>query len=189
MAPLPANSTNRLFIDYVTGDQATSQEHTLGMRYASTATPQEAQESVAEFLSGVGAGTFKTGWRVLRARFQLAGGNVTLPVNLITTLGSFQGTSSGSLSSSSEAREWRWVGRSYPDGRRSGVSLYGLTATFPENFRYPLGGASPPWIANSIGALLVAEPQWLGIGGDPILWYEYVNVQYNSYWERRLRSV
>lgn len=193
MAALPENFTSRLFVDYVTGDQTTSQEHTFQIRGGGEGVTGDTLQDYAElFLLGVGAQNLRAGWRVLRARLQQANTSFSVPLALTSGLDTFVGTSNGNLVPADEAREWAWEGRSFTSGRKVSISLFGLTAATPNNFRLVAGGTAPAWVQASINALNnPSVPANVGttIDGTKPTWYGYVNVQYNSYWERRIRSV
>jgi len=125
---------------------------------------------------------------VLGVRNQVLGGDITIPVEVVSQLSSFVGTSTASWPVSNEALEWRWVGRDYMNGRRVSLSLYGLRLPVPDNYRLPVGGASPAWVGNSVTALNSFTDTFISIGSNPATWYSYVNAQFNSYWEDRLRG-
>lgn len=193
MAALPENNTARIWFDYITGNLATSQEHTLLIRgFGPEVTTGDVQDYLFLFLSALGAANLRQGWRVQGVRLSQAGTNFSIPVPLVPDLASFVGTNTGSLAASEEAREWAWEGRSNTTGRRVSYSIFGIVGATPTNFRLVAGGASPTWVAASIAALGNASvPSTIGttIDGSKPVWYSYVNVNYNSYWERRIRSV
>lgn len=188
MAPLPQNSTARVFFDYITGNAATSVEHTMGFRVASSMDDNQKQLAVSTFLNAIGATLLVVGWRIVRCRVQAAGSNFSLPVPLIAGLASLAGENLDAFSPEREAVEWTWQGRSTSTGRRVDVSIYGIAAAVPPNFRIPAGVGSPNWVNNTIAQLNGAATEILVIDGTEAIWYNYVNANYNSYWERRLRS-
>jgi len=190
VAPLPANNTARIFFDYITGNQATSKEHTVAWRSTGPGTTHEdVQARFLEFLQVLSPGTFVQGWRVLRVRVQEQGADFSVPVPMIAGLAAFVGTFTGAYPQNREAEEWVWSGRSSTTGRRVDFSLYGIGTAFPVNFRYPAGGSSPNWVGPSIAFLNSADPPVgpLVIDFSKPTWYSYVNVQYNSYWEEQVR--
>lgn len=190
MAPLPPNTTGRIFFDYATAATA-GVEHTVAWRvplgeFSSTVV----QDNFLAFLQAVGAGNLRVGWRVLRARYQEAGSDFSTPLGLTPGLAAFVGTSAVSFPANREAEEWTWQGRSPGTGRRVDFSLYGITTNPPANFRYPAGAGSPAWVGATVTALnnssALGRPTTID-GSFPI-WYQYVNFNANSYWERRLRT-
>jgi hypothetical protein len=86
------------------------------------------------------------------------------------------------------------VGRSPTTGRRSRLSLYGtslLNENFPPDFRLDVGNAGYGAVAAAIDVLNSAPGEgtsFRSIDGSPVVWYEYANANYNSYWERRIRK-
>lgn len=192
MAPLPQNTTARVFFDYVTGDTEFSQEHTLGIRVAVTdpATDlPDIQDAVLELLDAIGSNQFWENWRILRCRYQAEGANFSLPVDLNTALGAFVGTGNAATSFREECQEWSIPGRGFQNGRRGRLVLYGLATGAPGDLR--LTPTDQAWVAFVVGFLNGwpgEPPAFLMIDGDPGVYYPYVNFNYNSHWERALRN-
>lgn len=190
MAPLPANGTTRFFYDYVTGSGPFAKEHTLIQRV--TGTPdtdaETPQLALSDFLDSIGEGIFALGWQILRVRVQAAGTNFSLPVTMLTELQNFEGSASA-IAAPDEAREWTWQGRSQTSGRHVDFSLYGLNAILPATFRYEAGGSSPAWVAASVASLNANNANFFkAIDNSPAVWYQYVNANFNSYWESEIRN-
>lgn len=193
MAPLPQNSTARLFFDYVTGNATTSQEHTFAVRMSGTAGDiANVQERVRAVLIAMGTNSFRDGWRILGVRYQAAGTDFSNPVTLIANLVSFVGTSGGAYDPRMEAVEDTFQGRSTTSGRRVDFSLYRALSDAPSNFRW-LGGTTgfPAAVRAGVTALnaSVAVGAFIAIDGSAVVWRDYLNANYNSYWERRIRTV
>lgn len=191
MAPLPANSTDRFFLDYVTNNTSSATEHTMGVRLKPTAGADGAAIWFVTLLQGIGASNLYAGWRPIRLRYQAGGSNFTVPVGLGNTLSAFVGTASlTSIVQSREAVEVTLQARSYTTGRRTDISIYGTTVN-TGNFRYAIGAANAPtWLtAAFIDSLNQAGQPAIAVDGTEVRFYPYVNVNYNSYWETRLRSV
>lgn len=191
MAPLPQSSTARLFVDYVTGNLATSQEHTVMMRSSGAITDDvPMQNAILALLQAIGPTNFRPGWRVLRVRYAAAGQNFSQPRTRVAGLASFLGTSGNAAPPHTEALEYAFQGRSLTTPRRVDLSLYGIAQLIPDNFRFPVGGPSPAWVGAAVGVLNGNNAAlYTAIDGTSALWYAYVNANYNSYWERRIRSV
>lgn len=193
MAPLPANNTGRVFFDYVTGTATTSREHTTAIRYnALSITTLGVQIAFFDVLSAFGATNFRVGWKVIRARWQGAGTNVTLPLTLDSTLGAFEGTGSNPpYNPRYETVEDTFQGRSPLTGRRVDFSLYRAMDDSDGSFRVEAGGSGFPLVVAAAVAVLNGYPEqgtFVTIDGtDGALWYPYMNRNYNSYWERRSR--
>lgn len=192
MPPLPANSTNRLFVDYLTGNETGSQQHTTSVRYNPvTLDVGDVQEAFLDVLQGIGAALFRTGWRVVGTRVQAAGSDISLPVTTIVSLAGFTGTASPTYTPRLEAVEMTFQGRSSVSGRSVDFSLYTAVIDVGPNFRYASGDVAAPWVATALAALRAGTTAgaFQAISGDAPIWYDYVNLNYNSYWERRLRTV
>lgn len=186
MAPLPQNNTDRLFFDYITGSNATSVRHTVQMRIAPEVTdPAASQASFFNLLSALGAGTFRSGWRVEGVRFQAAGTDFSLPLTLSANLQAFVGTggSPGYLARF-EAVEETFQGRSTTSGRRVDISLYRALSDANTNFRTGM-----PVAVQTALSVASGSGDFVCVDGTLPIWYTYINSNYNSYWEARVRSV
>lgn len=189
MASLPVDSTARLFVDYVTGT-VTPTAHTLQVRYlGSDRTAAAAQARVLSVLQGLGAGALRQGWRVTAVRTALAGEGFTTPQTAASGLASFIGTGTGTYARWQEARELTFVGRGVNSPRRVRLSIFGLGpgVALLETFRYASGGSITAF-NNAIAAIRAGSSPLVAIDGSEIVWYPYVNMNLNSYWERRLRA-
>lgn len=187
VAALPQNNTTRIFFDYITGDLSTSQEHTVAVRLAPGVDISSAQNYFYALLNAMGSARFNTGWRVLRVRVQAANSNFSVPAILSTNLTNFVGTG-GAATPTSEAVEWTYQGRSPTSGRRVDLSLYGV-ASISLNTQFRVSPTEAPWLTGAIAVLQDTEGQaFITIDGTPANWYPYLNWNYNSYWERELRS-
>jgi hypothetical protein len=188
MAPLPANTTARIYLDYVTSLSATATEHTLSVRYNEAIGNVAAQEAALAFLTALTPGRLAQDWRIIRCRNQGAGTNFSVPVGLIPGLVAFNGTGS-TLTLEAEALELRFVGRSFTSGRRASVSVYGISSFPLDNSAFRLTAADDPTIGDAITALRNAQPDaFVCIDGSQASWYSYANWQYNQFWESELRS-
>jgi hypothetical protein len=184
MAPLPPNSTGRVWFDYVTGVGATSQEHSVMFRISDFDTDGDSWSTgFLGVLNGFGAGAFREGWKVLRGRVSAPGSNISLPFTPNAALRAFLGTAVAGGTAVAEALEDTVQGRSLTTGRRVDFSLYKGTGFVDPTFRY----GAPPALLTALSSLNIYG---LGavIDGTLASWYTYVNQNYNSYWERELRS-
>lgn len=189
-----SNVTHRVTFDYVSNSQAGyGKEHSIQLRIIDT---QQSDESIftsgtaiiSTFLNAVGAANLVAGWRVLRGRVSRIGTDFSLPMQLTPGLESFVGTGSVSgWSGDKEAVQWTWVGRSRATGKRTRLSIYGVKFTnLDPSFRVLPNEAA--WVKTA-SDVLTAAADLVTIDGTPAIWYDYVNVQYNSYWERKIRRV
>lgn len=188
MAPLPSNSTDRWFLDYITGSQPTAAEHTMMIRGDANLGLDGATGTFLAVLNGVGAAGFWTGWRPIRLRHSVAGSNFSMPVSMGSTLGAFVGTGSGSgYIESCEAVEATIQGRSPTTGRRGDFSLYGIRAALGTATFRKTSSDGAPWSALISACQGLAVPL-RAVDGSQLSIYPYVNLNYNSYWESRLRT-
>lgn len=190
MVALPANNTAVLFVDYRT--QIGGVEHTLQLRPAGSGGAEfaAAQQVLLDVLTALGPNFFRQNWRILAARGRAAGSDVTAPIPLLPGLQAFTGSSNTAYGADREALEMRFVGRSLSTGTRVAMSLYGIAGGIPvAPFR--ITASTPTWggpVVAAVDALNAGSANTLTIDGTAPLWYSYANLNYNSYWERRVRT-
>lgn len=188
MPALPQNATSRVFVDYVTGTGSSAVAHTLAVRLGAGGTATDGQTAVLDLLNAIGAGVFVLGWQVTGVRFQAQGDNLSFVVPTLPALASFGGTSGGFFEPWREAMEVRFVGRGAQSGRRVSLSLYGLRVSPPDNYRLTVASPGAEWVGPAVASLNAATSPIVTIGGDTAQWYAYASVNFNSYWERALRT-
>lgn len=191
VATLPANNTARWFFDYITGSASYSLEHTVALRFNQVlpgSGDTDPQTRFLNILQAFATTAFRPGWRIIRVRYQGAGTLFSLPVTPIAGLAAFVGTGPGAGGSSiTETQEATFQGRSFTSGRKVDFSLYGLVAAMPETFRYT--GATPAYLPAVVTALNnFSTAPIVTIDGSTATWYPYMNMNFNSYWERRQRA-
>lgn len=190
MPPLPQNNTARVFYDYVTGNEPTSREHTVQLRYNADGSIEEVHQLFTDVLTALTPASFRDGWRIVRARRQSIGVSFSLPTVLPPGLATFVGTGNSPYSPRFEAVESTFQGRSPSTGRRVDLSLYRANGDAVEDFRFEADGTL---LGQAIGAAVAALTAGSAAGsgvtvdGSPAVWYPYMNENYNSYWETRSR--
>lgn len=188
MAPLPQNSTARVFLDYVTGSAATAVEHTMAFRVGDGVEGPIISGNILDFLASIGMAKFRAGWKPLRLRYQAAATNFSVPLEMSALLAGFLGTGGASgYNDLSEAIEFTFQGRSYTTGRRVDISVYGIDQNVLQFPRFLPGSAYTPWLSATLTVLNGESSPFLAIDGTKPVWYPYVNGNYNSYWESRAR--
>lgn len=194
--PLPIvapNNTARLFVDYITGAQPSSAEHTLMCRYdQSRLTASDAADGIGRLLMAIGAANLRAGWKVLRLRNASQGNDFSVPVTMPSAITSFVGTANINYNARLETVEETFQGRSASTGRRVDVSLYRAMADCDASFRVLASGSGVGSMVTAIVGRLNADVfagHWLAVDGSGPVWSSYMNQNYNSYWERRLRTV
>lgn len=190
LPPLPDNNSPVFFFDYVTGSGSTAQEHTTQWRTIDEGiNAVVVQQKFALFLNAIGPEGFWTGWRVTGVRFRDQGNTFTVPVTMETSLQNFVGDNDTAHSIRDETNEWVWSGRSPTTGRKMDFSLYGLAIAVSPSFRYTADDAPVGFVTDTLAALN-NPPLGVPVTIDMVFptFYQYVNVQQNSYWERKLRA-
>lgn len=178
MAPLPDNSTARVWVDYNDGVN----DHSLMIRYSpSGATVADAMDAAIAFLEAMDPLLYLIG--ITGARASAAGSTFSFPVAWTgaATYGD------DTMDPVFAPRETRFLGRDN-GGRRVSWSLYGGKYETPENYRLnPLDFAAVASAISAIEANVVADTFLTINYGDPIV-YPYADVNFNSYWERQARG-
>jgi len=176
MAPLPPDSTKRLYLDYTDSQN----EHTLMVRVSQSSDAAAAMVVLHDFLTALDPDLFT--FTILGARFSDVGDNISLPISW--TGDAAYGADTMNLNR--RPLEIRFLGRS-TGGRRVSYSIYGSKYTLPDNFRFP-----NDFDADLSAAMLVLQEAWdsqvlVAIDGLEVIPYDYVSVNYNSYWEQASR--
>lgn len=184
MAALPTNGTARFWIDYISGANTTSREHTVMWRY----NPAVASEDVVmtkflAVLTALGTNNFYSQWKVLRCRKAAAGQDFSVPVNPIAGLAAFRGTAAPAYNARYECVEDSFQFRSMISGRRGDFSLYCARGDCDQNFRIAMPAPVMTAIVDAMGAGAL-----IAIDGTVPGLYTYINQNYNSYWESRSRT-
>lgn len=187
MAPLPANNTERWYLDYVTGSHATATEHTMQFRTPTLTSPASVCDKILLFLQAITAAQLWVGWKPIRLRWAPIGLNFSTPQVISGGLVTFQG--SGAITGyqeTVEALELTFQARSSLTGRRTDVSLYGYKiASLLTAYRFT---SATGWVNTAVAALNSTPPEFRVIDGSAALFYPYVNMNFNSYWESELRG-
>lgn len=181
LPPLPANNTSRAFIKYTTGRV----QHEFTYRFSSELAPEDTLNWLDDLL-GVLQSTLPTTWALVGAEWQQNGSIVRLPFSLGTLQG-FEGTEAAAFPLQQEPGQWTFVGRGEFTGRRVRIGFFGISATPPATYR--LTGAGKPAWADAVLLQLASDPSiGITVGLDRPFWYDYVNFNYNSYWETEARG-
>jgi len=184
MAALPVNSTARYFVDY----QANSRPHTVSFRYDDggvPGAPDVAFKAGLTVLLNACAAWMPTDLAYIEARYVPSGQTVSIPDGLPLLL-----TAGLQVPVRGEAPAFLGLAGRTPGGRQARVFLLGAgfsaaeQVEVAEDYRVT---ASENLIA---AAIVTAADQTaiVGIDGTLPLWKGYVNLGYNSYWQRAVRG-
>lgn len=174
MAPLPPNSTGRLFIEYT----SVGQEHVAILRLGTSSTFSDAN-TVYDAIAPLMAATMDNNDNITGARYAAPGSNLSFPVSVTP----HAGTQLVSQVPGEKPSFYSFTGRS-TGGRRVRFTVFtpwvnGET----DGFRDDTPHANLQDILDELqsNALITAID-----GGSPI-WNTYVNYGYNSYFQRKQR--
>lgn len=175
MTPLPANNTERLFVDYAVAGY----EHTLGVRLAEATTDADAVENVSAFLEIVGAFCYPT--TVLGARRGASGSPFTYPI----AWGGIPSWGTGTAIPAVSAQFYDFVGRS-DDGRRVNVTLFGA-GLLTSGGDYRITPSEASWVQDALDSLVSDAGVFLTISEEIPFWKAYANCGVNAYWRNKIR--
>ena len=171
MAPLPEENTKRYWGLYT----AAGDPHQVLMRVANTVTDAEAVAEMEDFFMQLQP---DLGTDVVFVGMEVAalGSNVRNPVAIS---GPITGTGGGTIAGVQQPRSWTIKGRSV-DGRRTGVTIFGVFANTPSNWKQePITTAG---LSDARDVLAAPGNFWLSISGLKPTWYDRVTVTYNDHW-------
>lgn len=175
MAPLPENSTTRVYIDYTAGGQA----HTMQLRFDDGLTTDwatAANEVIVEMLPMMYTTDSVTG-----VRYSPVGSNLSFPLPGVTT-GS--GANVTAFDPDLKPNFISFTGRSL-DGRDVRVTFFSPIFNLKDSgYRGPLGAGD---VAALFSAITSTEPNVTTISGGQPLWHAYVNYGSNAYFQRKAR--
>jgi hypothetical protein len=175
MAPLPPETTQRFFLDYATANR----QHTLMVR---TTTPQAAttfSTVMDAFLDAIAPTIYAI--VIVGARVAQVGSNITSPI----AWGGSAGYGATAEPLDLAPRQLCFLGRS-TDGRRMRMYLFGYEGATHGDYRISRSENTDVDAAYNV---MEANPSfWASISGNVTTKYEYVDINFNSYWERDLRG-
>lgn len=174
MAPLPTDNTQRFFLDYST----TNLSHTLMVRTTSTTSAAAFSTFMDAFLTALAPELSLI--TIDGARVAQVNTNVSIPI----TWSGDPSYGTGSESAVFRPRSLCFLGRT-ANGRRARMYVFGGDYTSPNDFR--INRVDNANIDAAIDVLEVNPQFFAGIDGLASVKYSYVDVNFNSYWERAVR--
>lgn len=179
MAPFPQNNTGRYVVSYL----ANGREHSAMFRFAGASPSEAFTDRVDEFLQACQWG-MPEDWAILGAVFYPTGVNFSQPAitpsAVVGAVDPVPAEAPGFMSI---------VGRGV-SGRRTRLYLLGWAIT-PANevgnaSDYRITRAERTEVATMLDAADIIPS--VTIFGDTPIWNQYINLGYNSYWQRELRG-
>jgi hypothetical protein len=175
MAPLNPNSTDRAWLKYT----SMGTEHELMFRQPD-ATPQADIIANAVGIANALKSFMWTGDSFIGLRHADGGSNLSFPLAWTA----IAGTNDTTPVTDDEAKFVAVAGRSL-GGRRSRMTFFTPYPSDALGYRTPAPGSFAP------GALWTAvqgmEPPNVAVDEQEVIWNSYINIGYNSYWQRQLR--
>jgi len=177
MAPLPVNSTARLFVDYTT----CGEDHTVMCRFGASSSAGDAMTVVAAWLDALESLLYDID--ILGARVSDLGSSVSYPV----TWTGAAAYGSGAGANTDSASYLDFVGRGI-GGRRARMAVFGS-----KNYRdganddFRITPADAAAIGDALTALRAGSDVPITIDGDDVNWQDYANVGVNAYWRNHMR--
>jgi len=176
---LNPNNTARYFLDY---SIAAGEARTLQVRYAAPASPADVASWLEVFLT-ILEPILCADWAITGARVAAAGSNITLPSSAPSAV-----TPAGGALSAYQRPLFNAVqGRDVLSGSKHRLSFYGITNGVPADYRWQRGESSLyDDLLDMVQVPVVGVN--LSIAGNQTQWYDYINVGFNSYHERKQRG-
>lgn len=175
MAPLPHNNTALYYIDYANG----TLQHTAEVRFNGAVSPSAFGTTMNQFFNTISP--LLTTITINTIRFQAEGTNVSNPVTTGIE-GNSYGT--GTPNDLQTVSSINFVGRS-PGGRRVRLELFGTNSAYSQG-RVTETESSD--VLDAVAQLNGSASTFLAIDGQNPVWYPYVNVSVNAYWQRKQRA-
>lgn len=175
MAPLPPESTARVYVDYTVAGN----NHTFISRFSPSGDISTTVAHMADFVNAFGTAVYLSALVGIRA--SNAGSNVTFPVSetFPDTWGSVD------VAGDETANYYDLIGRSV-DGRKVRVALFGAkNQVVADKFRLPTS-LGVPW-SDVLDVLNSSFPSFCTISGQAPTWHPYINLGMNAHWRNKLR--
>lgn len=173
MAPLPPNGTPRFKVEYTVN----SQGHTLELRSGSS--PSAVGTFVDDLLTALGTKIYQITIGVVS--FAPSGSNIFNPVTSGIE-GNTYGSGAGALRD--VPKYFDFVGRS-TGGRRVRFAVFGAGI---DGSDYRVYGSEDTNIADALLVVDGFKTNLQAIDGLQPVWKPYVNMGFNSYWQRAVRA-
>lgn len=189
MAPLPANNSSRLFLDYT----SLNTQHTVALRYEGIQTTPNLINAF-NIVATVLASVMITTDSVFGARYQNAGTNfsISLPITPVSGANALAGNL---WVEDPDSAQLSLVGRDNVSGRRVRWLIFtpfNFASGWPTDNRYQDGENTLvdnfrfAWEDIAAGSGTMPFPL-VSIANNPVVLYDYVNICKNGYWEREQR--
>jgi len=175
MAPLPPNSTGRLYVDYT----VCGEEHTAIVRFATGSSADEALADFNDLTTEASPLLFES--TVNNVRFSAALSNVSNP--LPGTWPTGWGSGAGTHIQTANMLSFR--SRSL-DGRKGGIILFGCKFT-ESGGDARINSAESADVEACLAVLANAEGTFVTINQFQPSWYQYANIGQDAYWRNRIR--
>lgn len=176
MAPLPYNSTDIVFVDYTVGTQT----HTTQVRIPGLVTPAAFGTWFKELLADTNTLWFSSSCTGVRV--QVLGTNYSIPWPGTTLEGHNWGT--GVSGANSTPLFGTFVGRG-STGRRCRLTIFGYKLDLSS---YRVTAVENTAVADAVATLNAPTTYPIDIASTVVTWYAYLNVGYNAYYQRKVRT-
>lgn len=181
LPPIAPNNTGRLFVDY----SANGRAHTVQFRYATAGAPTTGFLEAVDDLFIVANALMPSNWTFIGWRYVAQGSIVSVPVPGAPT--PFAGLITPKTGEAPAF--YTLVGRT-PGGRKLRATLLGAGYS-PADENVSL--ADYRWQASENAQVAALIDAWealppVGVDGQTAAVYPYINLGYNVYWQKQVRS-
>ena len=177
ITPLPADGTDRFYLDYTVQGEA----HTMIARADGGYLASDAADGFAQLLTALTPLIVVT--TIVGMRHSVAGSDVTVPVGT-GDLEATYGTESAVVVN--KPLQATFTGRSL-DGHKTRFGFYGLAQQTDQSWRYTV--AENTHVADALDVLgaFSAAGLFISISGGRVSWNKYMNVGYNDHFVQKER--
>lgn len=172
LAPLPANNTIRVWLAYT----SVGIKHETCFRQP-TGTPTGDIIVNANAFAQTMKVQLLTTDKFTGLRWSQAGSNLSFPLAFTAV----SGTQVGTVDKDAKAKFYAISGRSVA-GRRCRVTFFTPFLADSEGYRVNV-------LSTLYNAVMAMEPDAVAKDGQSVVWNQYTNIGYNSYWQRQLRTI
>ena len=176
LPPLPVNNTDRAWLKYTSGGI----EHEMCWRMPA-ATPQADVITQANTIATNFKGQLPTADGFISLRHQDAFSTLSFPLAFTAQAG----TSATAYEANDKPRFIAWSGRSL-GGYRCRFTFF--SPYVPDTVAYRVNVGVLPTYDALLTALKALTPTLRAVDGQAVIWNNYHNLGYNSYWQRQERS-
>lgn len=170
LTPLPSNNTVRAWLKYTSNGI----QHELCFRLPAGSSAADVVVDAGQ-LATYGKALLRTTDSFSALRMSAAGSNLSFPLSWTA----IAGLDSSTIELQDKAKFFALSGRS-AGGYRCRLTLFNPASSDDLGYRVASSGGL-------VGAVAGLTHPLVAVDGQPVIWNQYINIGYNSYWQRQQR--